>query len=48
MNSTIMEKKLQASLVPNALQAEILKYVRELEKKVSDYGWVINPDRMGQ
>lgn len=31
-----LKQKLQASLIPNKLQAEILQYVAKLEKQVSD------------
>lgn len=46
MDSTIIEKKLQASLLSNIVQAEVLKYIRQLEKtskelkeRISDLSW---------
>ena len=42
-----LKQKLQASLVSNKLQAEILEYVAKLETETSIIGWQINPDRMG-
>lgn len=47
MNSTTIEKKLQASLLSNKVQEETLAYIRKLEKQISDASWVTNPDRMG-